>query len=232
MEYSRQKNVYGIPLQFKNSSSLFIRSVLLNLCEWKVPANLKLKQLMRVYLKFDFNTLCKRVLREQLDILGIDYTIHGVGEIEFSRQPTLIEEQKMTGILGNYGIEVMDDQQVALVQRIKDTISEWIHDEENPKRINFSTYLSEKLDYTYTYLSSIFSETTYSSIENFVILKKIDVAKSLISQNNSTLTEIAFKLNYSSVAHLSAQFKKTTGLTPSTFLKIIQKRKEKSLTQE
>tara|TARA_R110000868_G_scaffold32516_5_gene118263 strand:- start:38950 stop:39513 length:564 start_codon:yes stop_codon:yes gene_type:complete len=187
---------------------------------------------MRVYLKFDFNTICKTVLREQLDMLGIDYTIHGVGEIEFGRQPTDTEEQKMSNMLGNYGIEIMDDHQVALVQRIKDTVTDWIHDEENPKRYNFSTYLSEKLDYTYTYLSSIFSETTYSSIENFVILKKIDIAKNLISQNNSTLTEIAYQLNYSSVAHLSAQFKKTTGLTPSTFLKIIQKRKERALTQE
>ncbi|MCM4173397.1 AraC family transcriptional regulator [Arenibacter sp. TNZ] len=187
---------------------------------------------MRVYLKFDFNAICKTVLREQLDILGLDYTIHGVGEVEFNRPPTRNEEEKMANILGNYGIEIMDDQQVALVQRIKDTVTEWIHHEEIPKRYNFSTYLSEKLDYTYTYLSSIFSETTYSSIENFVILKKIDFAKNLISQNNSTLTEIAFKLNYSSVAHLSAQFKKTTGLTPSTFLKIIQKRKERALTQE
>lgn len=184
---------------------------------------------MRVYLKFDFNAICKAVLKEQLDILGLDYTIHGVGEIEFSNPPTKKEEEKMAHMLGNFGIEIMDDQQVALVQRIKDTVSDWILDEENPKRYNFSTYLSEKLDYTYTYLSSIFSETTYSSIENFVILKKIDIAKNLISQNNSTLTEIAYKLNYSSVAHLSAQFKKTTGLTPSTFLKIIQKRKERAL---
>ncbi|MBD3661310.1 MAG: helix-turn-helix transcriptional regulator, partial [Arenibacter algicola] len=84
----------------------------------------------------------------------------------------------------------------------------------------------------YTYLSSIFSEATYSSIENFVILKKIDFAKSLILQNNLTLTEIAYKLNYSSVSHLSAQFKKTTGLTPSAFQKIILKRKERALNQK
>ncbi|GBF20404.1 DNA-binding transcriptional regulator MelR [Arenibacter sp. NBRC 103722] len=189
-------------------------------------------QLMRIYLKFDFNLICKTVLQEQLDALGMNYTIHGVGEIEFDKRPTNEEEQEMASVLGNYGIEIMDDQQMALVQRIKDSISEWINDEENPKLYNFSSYLSEKLDYSYTYLSSIFSEATYSSIENFVILKKIDFAKSLILQNNLTLTEIAYKLNYSSVSHLSAQFKKTTGLTPSTFQKIILKRKERALNQK
>lgn len=187
---------------------------------------------MRIYLKFDFNTICKTVIQEQLNTLGMDYTIHGVGEVEFRRQPTQDEEQRMEDMLGNYGIEIMDDHQIALVQRVKDTVTEWILDEELPKRYNFSTYLSDRLNYTYTYLSSIFSEATYSSIENFVILKKIDIAKNLISQNSLTLTEIAYKLNYSSVAHLSAQFKKTTGLTPSSFQKIIKKRKERSLTKE
>ncbi|MCM4166993.1 HTH-type transcriptional activator RhaR [Arenibacter antarcticus] len=186
---------------------------------------------MRVYVKFDFNKICKTVLREQLDILGLEYIIHGVGEVEFKRSPSLIEKQNITSTLDLYGIEIMDDQQVALVQRIKDIITEWVHDEEGPKRYNFSTHLSEKLDYSYTYLSSIFSETTYSSIENFIILKKIEYAKSLIINSDLTLTEIAYKLNYSSVAHLSAQFKKTTGLTPSSFQKIIQKRKERSIIQ-
>lgn len=186
---------------------------------------------MRVYVKFDFNKTCKTILQEQLDLLGMEYTIHGVGEVEFKRAPSLIEKQELAHNLDLYGIEIMDDQQIALVQRIKDTITEWVHDGENPKRYNFSTFLSEKLDYSYTYLSSIFSETTYSSIENFIILKKIDYAKSLIINSEFTLTEIAFKLNYSSVAHLSAQFKKTTGLTPSSFQKIIKKRKEKAIMQ-
>jgi AraC-like DNA-binding protein len=186
---------------------------------------------MRVYVKFDFNKICKTVLREQLDALGLDFIIHGVGEVEFKRAPTQVEKQNITNTLDYYGIEVMDDQQVALVQRIKDAITEWVHDGENPKRYNFSTYLSEKLDYSYTYLSSIFSETTYSSIENFIILKKIEYVKSLIINSDLTLTEIAYKLSYSSVAHLSAQFKKTTGLTPSSFQKIILKRKERAIIQ-
>ena len=186
---------------------------------------------MRVYVKFDFNKTCKTVLGEQLDTLGIKYVLHGAGEVEFERPPTQEEMLKLERTLDRYGIEVMDDQQVALVQRIKDAITEWVQDDENPKKYNFSTYLSEKLAYSYTYLSSLFSETTYSSIENFIILKKIDCVKSLIIDSDYTLTEIAHKLNYSSVAHLSAQFKKTTGLTPSTFQKIIQKRKERASIQ-
>lgn len=187
---------------------------------------------MRMYVKFDFNNLCKTILQEQLDTIGIEYTIHGVGEIEFKRVPTLLEQEKIAIALDHYGIAIMDDQQIELTQRVKDVIAEWVYDQENPKRYNFSTFLSKKLDYTYTYLSSIFSETTYSSIENFIILKKIDYAKSLIINTDLTLTEIAYKLNYSSVAHLSAQFKKTTGLTPSSFQKIIEKRKEKATMQE
>jgi AraC-like DNA-binding protein len=112
-----------------------------------------------------------------------------------------------------------------LVQRIKDAITELIHNQEEENLYKVSAYLSEKLDYSYSYLSTVFSETTYTSIENFIILKKIDYAKELIITNNLTLTEIAFKLNYSSVAHLSYQFKKTTGLTPSAFQNIIEKRK-------
>lgn len=184
---------------------------------------------MRIYVKFDFNDLCKTILKEQLDTFGIEYTVHGVGEIEFKRNLTISEQEKITCALDHYGIAVMDDQQIELAQRIKDIITEWVYGEDDPKRYNFSTYLSEKLDYTYTYLSSIFSETTYSSIENFIILKKIDYAKNLIINTDLTLTEIAYKLNYSSVAHLSAQFKKTTGLTPSSFQKIIEKRKEKAI---
>ena len=88
-----------------------------------------------------------------------------------------------------------------------------------------SSYLSDKLDYSYTYLSNLFSEGTYTSIENFVILKKVDYVKELIATTDLSLTEIAFRLNYSSVAHLSGQFKKITGLTPTVFQKIIEKRK-------
>lgn len=187
---------------------------------------------MRLNVKFHFNTLCKKILCQQLDDMGLEYILHGLGEIELKQTPNSSQMLCITENLSSYGIEIISDQQTAIVQQIKDAISQLLSGDEDAQKYNVSTYLSEKLDYSYSYLSNLFSETTHTSIENFVILKKIDIAKNLIINNNLTLTEIAYKLNYSSVAHLSAQFKKTTGLTPSTFQKIIQKRKEKAVAQE
>ncbi len=183
---------------------------------------------MKIYVKFNFNKTCKRVLEEQLDGLGIPYALSGVGEIEF--QTPLAPEQKdaLKKAFDNYGITIIDDEKSALAQRIKDAITEMIFLDDQAKIYKISAYLSERLDYSYSHLSNVFSETTYTSIENFVILKKIDYAKMLIAENDLTLTEIAFRLNYSSVAHLSTQFKKTTGLTPSVFQRIINKRKQMS----
>lgn len=184
---------------------------------------------MTINLKFDFNILSKKVLCQQLDAMNISYVLNGLGELEIKKMPSELSLATIAEKLSEYGIEIIGDQQMVLVQRIKDAISAFIKDEDASRKYNVSTYLSEELDYSYAYLSAIFSETTFTSIENFVILKKIDVAKSHIIQNQLTLTEIAFKLNYSSVAHLSSQFKKTTGLTPSAFQKIIKKRKERKM---
>tara|TARA_R110002051_G_C8732983_1_gene498120 strand:+ start:90 stop:659 length:570 start_codon:yes stop_codon:yes gene_type:complete len=181
---------------------------------------------MKLNVKYDFNTICKIVLQEQLAALSIPYRLHGLGEIEFERPLNVDQKNKLTTSLSSYGIEIIDDQKSAMVQRIKETITNMILHDEQAKNYKVSSYLSEKLNYSYVYLSNVFSEVTYSSIENFVILKKIDHVKSLIISNNYTLTEIAYQLNYSSVAHLSYQFKKTTGLTPSTFQKIILRRRE------
>tara|TARA_R110000868_G_scaffold28633_2_gene107198 strand:+ start:54801 stop:55319 length:519 start_codon:yes stop_codon:yes gene_type:complete len=172
------------------------------------------------------------MLCQQLDAMNLEYTLHGVGEIELKQKPNSAQMLGIAENLSDYGIEIISDQQTALVQRIKDAITLLVNGDEEAQKYNVSTYLSEKLDYSYTYLSTVFSETTHTSIENFVILKKIDIAKTLIINKDLTLTEIAFKLNYSSVAHLSSQFKKTTGLTPSTFQKIIKKRKERAVAQE
>lgn len=187
---------------------------------------------MRINVKFDFNTICKKVVCEQLDHMKLDYILHGVSEIELKHTPSSAQMQIIADNFSDYGIEVISDQQTAIIQRIKDAITVLVSGDEEAQKYNVSTYLSEKLDYSYAYLSNLFSEITHTSIENFVILKKIDVAKNLIIENDLTLTEIAYKLNYSSVAHLSGQFKKTTGLTPSSFQKIIKKRKERSLDQD
>lgn len=161
----------------------------------------------------------------QLDNMGLEYELFGLGEFELKKNPSIAQQQQLIDKLGEYGIEVVNDQQSVLVNKIKDAIEEMIEQNTEESRDNISVYLSNKLNYSYSYLSGIFSELTHTSIENFVILKKIDFAKSLMLTDNYTLTEIAYKLNYSSVAHLSAQFKKTTGLTPSAFQTIIKRRK-------
>jgi len=179
---------------------------------------------MKINIKFDYNFICKTVLQEQLNALKLDYTLNNLGEIEFNKTPTAEETAQIKTAFEHYGIEILATPQNVLVQRIKDLITAFINDSETSSKYNVSNYLSDKLNYSYAHLSAVFSEVTHSSIENFIILKKIDLAKTLIIHKNFTLTEIAHKLNYSSVAHLSSQFKKTTGLTPSAFQRIIKKR--------
>lgn len=185
---------------------------------------------MKINVKFDYTSICKAVLQDQLDALNLDYRLINLGEIEFKKGLNTLQKEKLTQAFTKYGIEVLGDSQSILVQRIKDCITTLINDVEKSKKHNVSDYLSSELHYSYSYLSNVFSEVTHSSIENFVILKKIDLAKQLIINQKLTLTEIAYKLNYSSVAHLSTQFKKTTGLTPSAFQRIIKKRQEREDT--
>lgn len=180
---------------------------------------------MKINVKFDFKVCCIAVLKEQLHKLAIPHVVHGPGEVEIKR-PLLPEEiEQLAKNLNSYGIEILEEQKSVLVQRIKNAIEEMLQ-EDVSQVSKISSYLSDKLNYSYTYLSNLFSETTFTSIENFIILRKVDRAKELMTKTNLSLTEIAFRLNYSSVAHLSGQFKKTTGLTPTTFQKIVEKRKE------
>ena len=178
---------------------------------------------MKIYLRYDFKVTCEAILKEQLQKLNIPYCKSETGEIDISDTITNNQKKQLAESLQNYGITILDDQKTVLVERIKHTIDEMLSDE-SAKNVKISTYLAEKLRYTYSHLSNIFSEATYSSIENYVILRKVDFAKDLLNESDLTLTEIAFRLNYSSVAHLSGQFKKTTGLTPSTFQRIMKRK--------
>ncbi len=180
---------------------------------------------MKIYLKFDFNTICRKVLEERLNDKNIKYRILSFGEVEFLDQVSKDEMNTLFGELNEYGIEIIENQKSALVQKIKDTIVDMVFSEKDVN-VKASVYLAEKLNHSYGYLSNLFSEVTYTSIENFIILQKIEHCKQLIVNDKLTLTEIAYRLNYSSVAHLSTQFKNTTGITPSQFQKIISKRRE------
>lgn len=185
---------------------------------------------MNINIKYDVSFICKAVLLEQLESLGIDYEVIGLNDVEFKQQLTSEQLNTLESKFRKYGIEIIQNQKSALVQRIKDIIIEMIWQDADLPNITTSAYLVKKLNHTYGYLSSLFSEITYSSIENYIILQKIERAKQLIISNNYTLTEIAHQLNYSSVAHLSTQFKKTTGLTPSSFQRIIKLRRENNKT--
>jgi AraC-like DNA-binding protein len=179
---------------------------------------------MRVFIKFDFNTVCKKILEEKLDACQIKYRILGFGEVQFLGKVSAEKLNLFSKSLGSYGIKIVENQKTILIQKIKDTIVNMVFNEN--VNVKSSVYLSEKLGYSYGHLSSLFSEVTYTSIENFIILQKTEYAKQLIINNELSLTEIAFKLNYSSMAHLSSQFKNSTGITPSAFQRIIKKRRE------
>jgi AraC-like DNA-binding protein len=147
------------------------------------------------------------------------------GEVEILEKTDNQKFNEFTEELKEYGIEIIENQKTILIQKMKDTINEMIH---SPELVNVksSVYLAEKLSHSYGYLSNLFSDVTYTSIENYIIMQKIEYAKQLIVSGQLSLTEIAFKLNYSSVAHLSTQFKNVTGITPSAFQRIIAKRRE------
>ena len=180
---------------------------------------------MKLYIKFDINTACKKILIEQLEKEQLAYSSLSFGEVELSE--TLSSDQLKTLIanLRNYGIEIIESPKSILVQKIKDTIIEMIYMDEGLPTSKISDYLSEKLHYSYGHLSNVFVEMTYTSIENFIIFQKISRAKELIITNEFTVTEIAYRLNYSSIAHFCNQFKNETGITPTTFQRIINKRR-------
>ncbi|MBK0369084.1 helix-turn-helix domain-containing protein [Flavobacterium agrisoli] len=181
---------------------------------------------MKLFIKFDINTICSLFLKEKLEQLNVDFDTLGFGEIQLKTNVSNEELDTIKKELVPFGFEVVENQKSVLVQKIKDAIIEMVFMDENENNLKSSVYLSEKLNHSYGYLSNVFSEVTYSSIENFIIIQKIERAKQLILIGEMSLTEIAFLLNYSSVAHLSTQFKNTTGITPSAFQRIIKKRRE------
>lgn len=187
---------------------------------------------MKVYVKFDINALCRKILQEQLDASGINYRIIAFGEIEILDKLSAEKQHKLEEQLGAYGIQIVENQKNILVQKIKDAIVEMENQEENQPNLKSSVYLAEKLNHSYNYISNLFSEVTYSSIESFIILQKIERAKQLILTNELTFTEISYKLNYCNVAHFSTQFKNTTGITPSAFQRIIKKRRELQVQEQ
>ena len=181
---------------------------------------------MKLQIKYDINKACKIIMQENLDKLGIPYKITGLGEIEVMGLFSTSQYKELEESIKKYGIEMISDPKNGIAQKIKEVIIEMVYLEDKLPNSNISDYIAEKMKMSYSYISNIFSEVTYTSIGNYIILLRIEYAKQLISDGALNLTEVAWKLNYSSVAHLSNQFKKTTGLSPSAFQRIIKKRKD------
>lgn len=184
-----------------------------------------MKHPMKIFVKCDFTKVCTKVIEDTLSELNLKYKMLGFGEIELLQSVSTETLETFDANLKDYGIDIIENQKVILVQKIKDTITEMIFNEDYNSNVRISMYLADKFGYSYGYLYQLFSEVTYTSIENFIILQKIEYTKSLVATTELSLTEIAFKLNYSSVAHLSTQFKNTTGITPTAFQRIIAKRR-------
>jgi AraC-like DNA-binding protein len=168
---------------------------------------------------------CKMAVKDELKKLGLHFIVVDLGEIEIMETISVEQRAQLKIDLLQSGLELMDDKRAVLIERIKAVIVEMVHHTEEPIKINFSVFLSEKLNHDYTYLANLFSEVQGTTIEQFIISHKIERIKELIIYGELNITEIAWKMNYSSVAHLSNQFKKVTGLSPSHFKQLKDKRR-------
>ncbi len=168
---------------------------------------------------------CKLAVKLELKRLGLHFIVVDLGEVEIMEELTSGQlDMLKTGLLSS-GLELMDDKKAVLIEKIKSTIIEMVHHSAEISKLNFSDYISEKLNHDYTYLANLFSEVQGTTIEHFIIAHKVERIKELIIYNELNITEIAYKMNYSSVAHLSNQFKKVTGLSPSHFKNLKDKRR-------
>lgn len=168
---------------------------------------------------------CIMAVKEELKKLGLHFIVVDLGEIEIMEDISPEDRMILQRRLMTIGLELMDDKKAILIEKIKSTIIEMIHHSDEIIKVNFSDYLSEKLNYNYTYLANLFSEVQGTTIEQFIILHKIERIKELIIYDELNISEIAWKMNYSSVAHLSSQFKKMTGLSPLHFKQLKDKRR-------
>lgn len=180
---------------------------------------------MKLYIKYMVSLRCKMMVKEELIKLGLHYVIVDLGMVEILENINSAQREQLKINLRQSGLELMDDQKSILIEKIKHVIIEMIHYSDELPKVNYSDYISKKLDYDYTYLSNIFSEVKGTTIQQFIIMHKIERAKELLLYDELTLTEISYRLHYSSVAHLSNQFKKVTGLSPSYFKQLKEKRR-------
>jgi AraC-like DNA-binding protein len=180
---------------------------------------------MKLYIKYMVSSRCKMMVKEALKELGLHFIVVDLGVVDVMEELSGEQKAALQSLLFNAGLELMDDKKAMLIEKIKKVIIEMVHHAVELPKTNFSDFISKKLDYDYTYLANLFSEVQGTTIEQYIISHKIERIKELIVYGEMNITEIANKMNYSSVAHLSSQFKKATGLTPSHFKQLKEKRR-------
>ncbi len=180
---------------------------------------------MKLFIKYMISNRCKLAVKEELTKLGLHFVVVDLGEVEIMEDITAEQRLLLQLGLDSSGLELMDDKKAILIERIKNVITEMIHHTEELPKTNFSDFISEKLNYDYTYLSNLFTEVKGINIRQFIIIHKIERVKELLFYEELNLTEIAYQMHYSSVAHLSNQFKKVTGITPSAYRQLKDKRR-------
>ena len=169
---------------------------------------------------------CKIIVKSELETLGLHFVMLELGEVEIMENLSKKQQNLLDTALKKSGFALIEDKKSVLIERVKNIIVELVHYSEEQLKVNFSDYLSQKLNYDYTYLANLFSDNQGTTIEHFLITHKIERVKELLIYDELNITEIAYKLHYSSVAHLSNQFKKITGLTPSYYKKLKLKKRE------
>jgi AraC-like DNA-binding protein len=168
---------------------------------------------------------CKIAVKDELKKLGLHFIVVDLGEVEVMENLSIAQRELLKAGLIGIGFELIDDRKSLIIEKIKNVIIQMVHHSDEIIKVNFSIYLSEKLNHDYTYLSNLFSEVQGITIEHFIISHKTERIKELIIYGEHNITEIAWKMGYSSVAHLSSQFKKVTGLSPSHFKNLKDKRR-------
>ena len=181
---------------------------------------------MRLYIKYMVSLRCKILVKEELERLEIPFGFIDLGTVELLEEISIIQRNELKRNLLSFGLKLHKDKKSILIEKIKNTILEMIQYSDVCPKLNYSEYISEKLNYDYTYLANIFSEVKGITIQQYIILNKIERVKELLLYDELNLTEISYKLDYSSVAHLSSQFKKVTGISPSFYKSLKRKREE------
>jgi YesN/AraC family two-component response regulator len=166
------------------------------------------------------------VVQDELEKLGLDFTNIKLGEVTLAKELTFDEKNSLESVLVPLGFEIIDDKKSRIIEKIKNTIIDLVHHQDNDSKNNLSDILSKELNHDYNYLSNLFSEVEGTTIEKYFIAQRIEKIKELLVYDELSLSEIADRLNYSSVAYLSNQFKKVTGLTPSHFKQIREDRRK------